>query len=282
MTTTIRRRSAARRRIVLGALVVAAIVLISIDFNSGSKGSPLRKVMLEIINPIESAIGTVTRPVGRFVSGIVSGGDLRRENEILREQIEELTKDQVNQRRLESENRELRRLTNLPAAAEFESVTARVIGVPVTNSDWSVVVSAGRERGVRDGNPVVSGEGLVGRVTDATADESKVILLTDPQMSVGVRTLARRDGSGGGVVGAVSGQASRELKFELVDADADIRVGDVVVTSGFQGSRFPAGIPVGRVVKAERKSDGLAFDAQVEPFVDATRRDFVSVLLWTP
>lgn len=282
MTTTIRRRSAARRRIVLGALVVAAIVLISIDFNSGSKGSPLRKVMLEIINPIESAIGTVTRPVGRFVSGIVSGGDLRRENEILREQIEELTKDQVNQRRLESENRELRRLTNLPAAAEFESVTARVIGVPVTNSDWSVVVSAGRERGVRDGNPVVSGEGLVGRVTDATADESKVILLTDPQMSVGVRTLARRDGSGGGVVGAVSGQASQELKFELVDADADIRVGDVVVTSGFQGSRFPAGIPVGRVVKSERKNDGLALDARVEPFVDATRRDFVSVLLWTP
>jgi rod shape-determining protein MreC len=282
MTTTIRRRSAARRRIVLGAFVVAAIVLISIDFNSGSKGSPLRKVMLEIINPIESAIGTVTRPVGRFVSGIVSGGDLRRENEVLREQIEELTKNQVNQRRLESENRELRRLTNLPAATEYESVTARIIGVPVTNSDWSVVAAAGRNQGVRDGNPVVSGEGLVGRVTDATAVESKVILLTDPQMSVGVRTLQRRDGTGGGVVGAVSGQASRVLDFELVDAEADIRVGDVVVTSGFQGSRFPAGIPVGRVVKAERKSDGLEFDAQVEPFVDATRRDFVSVLLWKP
>lgn len=273
---SIYRKRMTRRRVILVALVVASVILITFDFRGGPESSGLRKALLEVVQPIEGAVGYVTRPIGNFFSGIFNAGDLKRENELLREENEQLRKDQVETARLQRENQELQELTNLQNPFDFDFVTARIVGLPATNFDSSLSLDAGTSSGVNDGNPVVSGEGLIGRVVDATSRGSKVVLLTDPQSSVGVRDVRS------GVSGVVTGQGRGELKLDFVDANADVEAGDVLVTAGFEGSRYPANIPVGKVTSVDTDESGLVLDVVMKPFVDPTRRDFVSVLLWTP
>jgi rod shape-determining protein MreC len=271
-----RRRPVLRRRLLLILLVSIAVVLITMEFNSGGEPSGLRKALLTVVEPVESAVGTVTRPIGRFVSGLIHSGDLKAENDLLTKRVEELEKAQTDAARLERENEELRELTKLQNPDAFEYLTTRVSGVRVSNTDWSIEIDAGTQNGVSDGNPVLAGQGLVGRVTDATANRSKVMLLSDPQFSVAVRD------ERSGVTGVVSGRAEDPPRLELVEASADVQEGDLLTTSGFEGSSFPAGIPVGTVVGVRTDDSGLTLQIEVEPYADATRREYVSVLLWTP
>ncbi len=273
---SIYRKRATRRRLVLAVLIIVSAILITFDFRSGAESSGLRKAMLEVVQPVEAAVGFVTRPVSSFFSGIFNAGDLQSENELLREENEQLRKEKVEAARLARENEELKSLTNLQNPFDFDFVTTRIIGLPSTNFDNSISLDAGTKSGISDGNPVVSGEGLVGRVIDATSRGAKVLLLTDPQSSVAVRDVRS------GVNGVVSGQGAGRMELEFVDANADVEAGDVLVTSGFEGSRYPANIPVGKVTKVEIDDSGLVLAAEMQPLVNAFQRDFVSVLLWTP
>lgn len=257
-------------------LVSIAVVLITMEFNSGGEPSGLRKALLTVVEPVESAVGTVTRPIGRFISGLIHSGDLKAENDLLTKRVEELEKEQADAARLERENEELRELTKLQNQDDFAYLTTRVSGVRVSNTDWSIEIDSGTENGISDGNPVLAGQGLVGRVTDATSNRSKVMLLSDPQFSVTVRD------ERSGVTGVVTGRAEDPPRLELVEASADVQEGDLLTTSGFEGSSFPAGIPVGTVVAVRTDDSGLTLRIEVEPFADATRREYVSVLLWTP
>ncbi len=270
------RRRAARRRVVLIVLLAVSLIMISTDFRDGASSSTLRKILLEMVRPVESVVGAVTRPVGQFVSGIFNAGSLRAENEQLRKEVEELRRQKLDAARATRENAELRELVNLANPQKLDAVTARVASVRATNFEWTISIAAGTKNGIADGNPVVSNAGLVGRVTDATSRGAKVILATDPASSVGVRDVRS------GVTGVVSGQGREPLRLELVDASADLRRGDVLVTSGFEGSRFPADVPVGRVRAVKKNKTGLVLSATVDPLGNATRADFVSVLLWTP
>lgn len=273
---SIYRKRTTRRRLILAVLLAVSVMLITFDFRSGGESSGLRKAMLEIVQPIESVVAWVTRPIGDFFTGLINSGNLERETELLREENEQLRKELIEVARLERENEELTELTNLQNPFDFDFVTARIVGVPATNFDNSISLDAGTSNGIADRNPVVSGEGLVGRVIDATSRGSKVLLLTDPQSSVAVRNVRSA------VNGVVTGQGGGQLSLEFVDANADVEAGDVFVTSGFEGSRYPANIPVGKVTKVDTDKSGLVLAVQIELFVDATQRDFVSVLLWTP
>jgi len=271
------RRSPSRRKILLIGLVILSAVLITVDFSSGPEGSPMRKGLLAVVRPVQGAVGAVTRPVGQFFSGMFSAGDLKRENERLQEENERLREERVDVAKFERELEELRRLTNLVNPQDFGFLTARVIGEPATNFDQTIGIDAGTRDGIADGNPVRTGSGLVGRVVDATGDQAKVLLLTDPQSAVGVRDTRS------GITGKVQGHGSgRPLTLDFVDAAADIAVGDELATSGFEGSRYPPNIPVGRVSEVQLDQSGLVKSIVVEPYVDGTRRDYVSVLLWTP
>ena len=274
--TTIYRKRTNRRRIVLAFLVVASVALITVDFRSGLELSAARKVLLEVVQPVQSVVDSVVGPVGDFFGNLFDTGELKRENEALRQENAELLEEKVRTTKLEKENRELTELTNLQNPLDFDFVTVRIIGAPATNFDNSVFIDSGKTAGVSDGNPVVSGEGLVGRVVDTTSRGAKMLLLSDPSSSVAVRTVRS------GVAGVVSGNGDGALSLEYVDSNADVLPGDVFVTSGFDGSRYPAGLPVGIAGKVVKAESGLALDVELVPSADSRRSDFISVLLWTP
>jgi rod shape-determining protein MreC len=125
--------------------------------------------------------------------------------------------------------------------------------------------------------PVVTGAGLVGKVVAVSQERATVLLLTDPSFNIGIRL------SGSGDVGVARGNGSRQpLPVDLVDVGTKVTGHEVVVTSGLQGSVFPADIPVGRVRSAKVQPGSLQQEISIDPVVDLSRLDFIKVLLWQP
>jgi rod shape-determining protein MreC len=130
-----------------------------------------------------------------------------------------------------------------------------------------------------DEMPVLVHDGVVGRVVEVWGDGCKVRLLTDPRFSVAVLVAQDR------VTGIASGRAGSDtmaLELDRVPRGTGIEDGDMVVTSGFEGSSFPAGLQIGEVRAVEERLGGLPPRARIEPFVDFDRLEYVSVLLWSP
>jgi rod shape-determining protein MreC len=125
--------------------------------------------------------------------------------------------------------------------------------------------------------PVVTGDGLVGRVVETSARRASVLLLTDRTSSIGIRL------SGSGDVGVAEGRGSgAPLEVDLIDPATKVRSGEVAVTSGLQQSVFPPGVPVGRVVLARARPGELRQEVEIRPLVDLRRLAFVEVLQWAP
>lgn len=124
---------------------------------------------------------------------------------------------------------------------------------------------------------VVAPEGLAGRVVWSGNGTAKVLLLTDAQSAVGVRI------GQAGETGLARGTGGRNLLLELVERAAldqgAVKPGDVVVTSGYQGGIFPAGLPVGRVESVDLAIRGTEYRIFVRPFVRFSQLDILSVIV---
>jgi rod shape-determining protein MreC len=151
-----------------------------------------------------------------------------------------------------------------------------VVSGPTSNFSHTVELDKGSGAGIEVGMPVVTGEGLVGRVRQVTSSHSIVQLLTDPDFRVGVKLLP--DGILGTARGA--GEGDPLVVDTSIDPEQALEPGGQLTTSGADRSAFPASIPIGTVRGTKPAGGGLTLDLQVEPFVDTQRLTFVSVLLW--
>jgi rod shape-determining protein MreC len=233
-----------------------------------------RQAVLFLISPVIKVtavtVGSVSRVWGDYV-------DLRN----LRGESLRLTREAaVLQRRisyLEEQALETQRLQGLLAMKEIsrtEFLAARVVGKDATNWFKTVLIDRGSLAGIRRNQPVVAPDGLVGRVVEVTPTAAKVQLITDPVSAAGGLIQRTR------VIGIVSGSLGAGLKVRYLPLMADIAIGDEVVTSGM-GGVFPKGIPLGRVIAAERRSGALFQEATLAPKVDLSRLEEVLILTGT-
>lgn len=259
------------------ALLAATATVVTLDFRE-NEGGPIRRVQevaVSIVAPLQDGIARVFRPVGDFLSALGELPDLRKEVARLRSEREELEEQQ---RRIPEILRENERLRDLVAGkdwAQGQKLGARVIGEGPSNQESSRFLDKGRDDGVSAGMAVISGEGLVGRVSFVAANYSKVLLIIDSQHSVGARM------TGSGETGVLTGRASDDLRFDLIDPATDVKDGETVVTSGYDCGIYPAGVPIGSVTGVRVAKDGLSKTAFVRPFVPYGRLDMVLVLLET-
>ena len=144
---------------------------------------------------------------------------------------------------------------------ESRYLSTNVIGLDPSPFIRSINIGAGSDRGVRHGMPVVTDAGLVGRVTEVTAVTSRVQLITDPASAVNVLLQGSR------ADGLLSAQPNGELWVELIDQDARVEPGELVLTSGLGGT-FPADIAVGHVVSVRRRDFELFQRAVIQPTVN--------------
>jgi cell shape-determining protein MreC len=175
------------------------------------------------------------------------------------------------------ERRELLELNKLEGIEDIAAVPARVIGRSLSNFEETIEIDRGSSSGIKEGMPVVTGAGLVGRVFSVSKSSARVVLLTDRKSRTGVRL------SRSGVVGLAFGVAPGEpLRVDRIDVDTVVEKGERVVTAGVPGARFPAGITVGIVKSATVRQGSLQQDVTIDPLAELQRLTFVRVLLWEP
>lgn len=272
-------RRPARSRFTLLLLVLTAVTLLTLDYRGAGSGAigAVKDGVRDAFAPVQRVSDRIFAPVGDFVGGILHYGDIEAENERLRQEIADIRGDLYRADDADRERRALLDQLDLPLPEDIPRVDARVVSTSPSNFAFTVEIDKGTSSGVAIGMPVVTGAGLVGRVTEASRNRSVVQLLTDKKFSVGIRIGETGD------VGVANGTGSlSRLTVDLVDPSTEVPEGEILVTSGLQQSQFPPGYPVGRVVDREVRPNALQQDVTIEPVVDLERLTFLTVLQWTP
>ncbi len=270
-------RRAGRGRLLLLAFLALSLVVITLDFRSGS-GGPLetaKDISTTIVAPIQRGVTTVVRPVGDFFSSLGDLSSLRSENESLRDSVTDLSTQIDEAEAIQAENERLRALLELDESwTTMDRVAATVIADIPNNYRWAVRIDRGSNDGIETDMAVVAPEGLVGKIISVEPDTSIVLLLIDPDAAAKSRVKDK------GFVGTVRGNGAEEtLSMIGIHPEANVREGDEVVTSGFDLGLFPPSIPIGEVVKAEGEGADVEQDIEIDPWVDFNALDFVQVLL---
>jgi rod shape-determining protein MreC len=177
---------------------------------------------------------------------------------------------------LQQQNAELEILSALldfaRTHAENEYITAAVIGRDISPFLHYIIINRGSDDGLRRGMPVVSSQGLVGRVAAVTADGARVQLITDPGTAINVRI--QPSGAEGSLAGSITG----DITVENIPQDAAIQTGDLVLTSGL-GGNFPPDMLIGQVSGVRQRPVELFQTATVEPVVDFSQLEIVLVIV---
>ncbi len=255
-------------------LVIVALVLITVDLRASGAGigGTLREGVQSVFTPVQRAVSSVTRPVADFFEDLSDIFSLRGENRRLRDQVAELERQLDEAQGLETRVAELEAILGIEPPEELDSITAQVLAVGVSEFDHTRVIDRGRRDGITVDMPVVDEGGLVGRIVSVTDEVARVRLVTDPTVRVAVRV--ERTGE----TGVLTGRGSGAMVLEMFNTDAAVVEGDLLLTAD---GRFPAGIPVGRVLEPARSEVGFSLRTTAEPTAEVTRIDFVRVLVFT-
>ncbi|MBF0340928.1 MAG: rod shape-determining protein MreC, partial [Magnetococcales bacterium] len=242
---------------------------------SGSATGDRHGVREALIQVTGTAQALITRPVAtveRFQSRLTELSQLDRENRQYKAELERLRPLGVRLEELEKENQRLKSLLQMRPDPNFHALAVRVVGDSSSAFARSFIVNVGRQDGVIVNAPVTVPDGLVGRVVRASESASLVLSMLDLNSRVPVLIQRSR------VKAVAAGQNDTQLSLEYLPKDADVVVGDLVVTSG-TGGIFPKGLVVGKVVSLEAGEDGLFREAMVQPMVDFDRIEEAHLLL---
>ncbi|MFH1577895.1 MAG: rod shape-determining protein MreC [Candidatus Omnitrophota bacterium] len=210
------------------------------------------------------------------ISGHAQGIILYRQNQI---QNQQLTKELslINRQLHESEelyleNIRLRKLLDFKEKSAYPLTPANVVGYDPSNLSSIIIIDKGKKQGVKPGLAVIVNEGLVGRIIDAGDLTSKVLLIDD--INSGVAAFIQRNRQKGLISGSLGGR----IILHYLPPEADIEVGDLVITSGL-GGLYPKGILIGRVAKIQEGGSHPEILAVVAPSANLTKLEEVLVVL---
>ena len=284
------KQSVRRRRAVLALLVVLSLVLLTAYFGESAGGGlhAVQRGVLQVLSPIQEGTSRALKPFRDLFGWFDDTLHASSERDHLRKERNQLRREVVGAQAAERENLQLRRLVGLDQGHDlsgYSPVTARIIGRSPTVWYATLTVDKGSSAGVRLNQPVVDGDGLVGKVTAVTSGASQVTLITDHTSGVSAKVLTPAvTASGNGITGVVQPAVGKpqDLLLEFVPRRANIQTGDTVVTAGSQSTKleslFPPNIPIGVVTRADDAELSQFQRVHIRPFADLRRVDFVQVL----
>src|SRR6266508_611781 len=263
-------------RLLVVSLVMLSLLTITVDYRGGRAG-PLETMgegALSVVGALQGAVSRVSRPIGNFFTGLAHVGSLRAENDRLKAQLREA---HVKAAESTTKDRRLRELPQLLKMKEQLSlrrtVTATVIGVSVSNFEWTVNLDKGSADRIKVDMPVISGDGLVGHVVTVAPHVSVVQLIIDPDSAVAGRL------SSSGETGLVIGQRNHPLTMDLVNPNANVAANEQVVTAGYQGGLYPPEIPIGFVSHIYTRPGSLTKTIELTPAGDFSALEVVLVVV---
>ena len=248
----------------------AVLVLLSLTLMVLHKADTLpverfRAAAMDIASPVLTAASAPFTALVDNLDSITTLRDLKAQNMRLEEENAKLQKWYEAALKMQAENQSFRELLNVKADPALTFVTARVISDAGGSFVKSVLIPVGARDKIQKGNAVMSGHGLIGRVTEVGQSASRVLLVTDlnsriPVILQGTRTKA-----------ILAGKNQDLMKLERLPPDSGMTVGTRVVTSG-DGGQLPPDLPIGTIVSVG--ADGV----WVKPLSDIERLTHVQVV----
>jgi rod shape-determining protein MreC len=194
----------------------------------------------EGLRPFRAVTNWVSVGVSGFWNSYVALVGVEAERADLLERVRTLEAENSRLVEVQGENERLRRLLGIAELAQLEGVAARVVGRDATNWVKTVTIDRGRSSGLAPGMAVVSGDGVVGQVVSASPSTALVLLITDH--SSGIDAIVQ----GNRARGIVEGTGESACRWRFVRGDAEVAIGDRLITSGLDGI-FPKGLLLGVV-----------------------------------
>ena len=273
-TTTARPRTG----LLFLAVVIGHIILISAQVQSRSGVPVLEAVTFGAFARVQQAASSAVRGVRGAWGNYIYLRGARAENEALRSRVAELEIRLQEQRTLAQRSTELQALLDLRPFVAVPTLAADVIAGYVNPGILTVTIDRGTSDGVMENMAVMDARGIVGRVIGpVAAHAARVQLIIDHNGPAAAGAMTERTRAGGMVVGK---EGDPPLRMDFVSNLADVKPGDVVVTSGADGI-FPRGFRIGTVERSER-GDGLSLAITVQPAVDFRGLEQVLVVLRPP
>jgi len=281
------RKQVRRRRAAIVTLIVISLMLLSLRFGEGESG-PLhgvQRAIASVFTPIQEGAERALKPARDLINWFDETFDARGDNEDLREQLAEARSKAAEAESAVGENEDFRKLLAVDRkapVAEYEPQTARVIGRSPTVWYSTVNVDKGSSSNVEVNDPVINGDGLVGRVTDTTRGSSQVTLITDHRSAVSATLLP--DGPSG-IVEPEVGDPD-DLLLDFIESDEEVSEGQTLVTAGWSdgaiSSAYPYGLEIGEVTETSTGDSETFQRVHIEPFADMRNLDWVQVLTGGP
>lgn len=273
------------RRIVLFALVIVALALLTISFRSPTSGAlhDAQGYGATVLKPFEIAAQRVARPF-RDVYGYFSGlASAKSENKRLKQELRD-ARAQANANVAAAQRaKELEKLLEFEQGArypqDYRAVNTTVLSYPTGAFAQTVTIAAGSNKGIKIDTPVVTGDGLIGRVTNVGPVTAQVTLLTDPDNNVPARDVSS------GVSGLIQHGQGSTLVFNRVPKEQTVKKGDIIVTQGTVDRRYPSiypyGLPIGRVLSVGTSDIATFLTVTAQPFASFDSLDAVAALIST-
>lgn len=200
-----------------------------------------------------------------FHHNLVQVEQLKKETDLLRYNLN--SANEIN-----LENRRLKELLSFKEKTPFKVIVTESIGRSPDNWSSVVIVDKGESSGIKSGFVAISYLGLVGRVIETTKSTSKIMLINNPNLSVSSIVQRSRQ------EGLITGTLGSNLVMKYLPVDSDIKISDVVVTSGLT-EMYPKGLLIGTVVGIGEESSGLSRYAIIKPAVDLSGLEEVLIII---
>jgi len=268
-----------RQRILIVTLVIICVLLVTVYSRESKDGlfHRLQRFSLDVVSPLQKGMSKVLSPVKDGIGYLADLGSANSERDRLKEDVEELQQEVDEGEELKLENEALKSMIAVKESrTDLGFLVVDVIGANPDIWEQTVQIGAGYSDGLQEYMAVLSEDGsLVGRIILCTSEASVVQLITDDKSSVGAMLQANAE------MGVVKGEGRGDVRLELLNQDADVKTGDVVVTSGLGGT-CPSGIPIGTITEISERRADLSVGIVIDPRASLTRLDRVMVVVSPP
>jgi rod shape-determining protein MreC len=278
-----RARSALIRRANVVGLVIVALTLITISFRSPTAGAlhDVQGVGSTVLRPFQIAATRIAQPFRDAYDYVHGLANAKSENEKLKKQNAALREKDLQRAALAAREPALVRLLHFEQGSifpgDYRAINAAVISPSGGPFAHTLAIEAGSSSGVRLDSPVVSGDGLVGIVSNVFPDTAVVRLLADPDSFVAARDVDTQ------VRGMIHTGPGGTLILDQVLKQREVKDGDKLVTAGTHNAQYPDlypyGIPIGTVTSVSATDTATYLQVQVQPFADLGSLEAVAVLV---
>lgn len=251
-----------RKLVIVSIVAIILVMVMSVSYLYDYSTTSSVKKIGNIITIFQEPFVKAGNGLNKGISGIFRFRTIVRENETLKDEVSSLEQEIIDLQLKQDELKELIRLEDvlnyIPNETHYFYITADVISRDGSNWFNTFTINIGENDGIVEGSIVINGDGLVGRIYELSDNWAKVVSIIDDNHSVSFKILRDRK-----YIGIVSGNGRGFLEGYLLDPDADVLVGDEIITSGL--GKFPEGIPIGTIKEVVKDENKLLKTISVNP-----------------